>query len=142
MILNSELKLEMKLRLQLRALIKQRGVAITTLAKTTKIPAQTIHNWIAGSKPRDLDQVKRVADYFHVSLDYLVYSIQLEQASGSEIEKHKDEINAGILRLIKYKPSQGKVGCMIIDQQKFKNLIENDRQKSILSISIKACLWC
>ena len=107
MIPNSELDLEMKLKSQLSALVRQRGVTITTLAKTTKIPAQTIHNWLAGSKPRDLDQVKRVADYFQVSLDFLVYGIQIEQSAGSEIERHKDEINAGIFEVILRRTSKG-----------------------------------
>ena len=107
MITNSELDLDMKLKSQLNALIKQRGVTITTLAKTTKIPAQTIHNWLAGSKPRDLDQVKRVADYFQVSLDFLVYGIQIEQNASSEIERHKDEINAGIFEVILRRTSKG-----------------------------------
>jgi len=106
MITNSELDPEMKLKSQLSALIKQKGVTITTLAKTTKIPAQTIHNWIAGSKPRDLDQVKRVADYFEVSLDFLAYGIQLEQNIESKIEKHKDEINAGVFEVVLRRPTK------------------------------------
>ncbi len=100
MILNSELDLEMKLKPQLSALIKQRGVTITTLAKTTKIPAQTIHNWLAGSKPRDLDQVKRVADYFQVSLDFFTYGVEFKGSTSSPIEEHREEINAGIFEVI------------------------------------------
>ncbi len=107
MILSSELDLEMKLKLQLSALIRQRGVTITTLAKTTKIPAQTIHNWLAGSKPRDLDQVKRVADYFQVSLDFLAYGTDRDQTASSEIERHKDEINAGVFEVILRRTSKG-----------------------------------
>jgi transcriptional regulator with XRE-family HTH domain len=107
MIQASELFLEMKLKIQLSTLIKQRGVTITTLAKSTKIPAQTIHNWIAGSKPRDLDQVKSVADYFEVTLDFLVYGIKSEVSQSTEIEKHRDEINAGIFEVILRRTGKG-----------------------------------
>lgn len=63
----------MKLKEILRQLIKEKGISVTSLSKNAKVPLQTLNNWLSGLKPRDLDQVKSVADYLGVSLDYLVY---------------------------------------------------------------------
>ncbi len=89
----------MNIKLQLKTLLNQKGVNITTLARTTKIPAQTIHSWLTGAKPRDLDQLKRVADYFGVSLDFIAYGTSF-QNQMSPIEQHKEEINAGVFEVI------------------------------------------
>lgn len=104
---STELDLQMELKSQLVRLIRKRGMTITTLSKNTKIPAQTIHNWIAGSKPRDFDQVKKVADYFGVSLDFLVYGIERPVMISTEIEKHRDEINAGVFEVVLRKINRG-----------------------------------
>lgn len=104
---HTEFLIDMQLKTQLKALIKQKGVTVTTLAKTSKVPAQTLHSWMSVAKPRDFDQVKRAADYFQVSIDFLAYGIQLEQSKGSEIEKHKDEIYAGIFEVVLRRPGRG-----------------------------------
>ena len=89
----------MKLAQQLKKLIQQNGTTVSNLSKSTKIPQQTIHNWVAGSKPRDLDQVKRVADHFNVSLDILVYGEEKIKKT-SPLSDHEDEINAGIFEVV------------------------------------------
>jgi transcriptional regulator with XRE-family HTH domain len=102
----------MKLATQLRQCIKVRGVSVTALAKATKVPTQTLHNWLAGSKPRDFDQVKRVADYFGVSLDELTYGVPAKQpeslqSSRNPIQELRDEINAGVFEVILRKVKRG-----------------------------------
>lgn len=96
--------IDMKLASRLRQQINGRGVSVTALAKATRIPAQTIHNWLAGSKPRDLDQVKRVADYFGVSVDDLAYGAGTAKDESSQhsnpIRDFRDEINAGVFEVI------------------------------------------
>lgn len=91
--------LDMKLAFQLKKLIQQQGTSITHLSKVTKVPQQTIHNWVAGSKPRDIDQVKKIAEHFKVSLDFLVYGIVSENPD-TPFDTLKDEINAGVFEVI------------------------------------------
>lgn len=92
-------RLDMKLAQQLKKLIHQHGTTVSILSKSVKTPNQTIHNWLSGSKPRDLDQVKKVADHFKVSLDFLLYGIESEKPT-TPIEAFRDEINAGIFEVV------------------------------------------
>lgn len=88
---------EMELKTILKKLIKDKGVTITALAKKTKVPLQTIHGWLQGSEPKNLRQVKKVADFFEVDLDYLCFGIEPKKTN---ITDYADEINAGIFEVV------------------------------------------
>ena len=88
----------MKLEEILKQLIVERGVTISHVAKTTGVAQQTIHNWLSGTEPRSLKQVKKVADYFDVTLDYLCFGIV--QEGKMKIDDYGDEINAGIFEVV------------------------------------------
>lgn len=89
---------DMKLRFIMRDLIRERGITITALSRATKVPLQTLHGWLQGSEPRSLKQVKNVADYFDVDLDYLCFGIEEKQAK--KISDFEDEINAGVFEVV------------------------------------------
>ena len=91
---------DMNLAKQLKKLIQNSGITVTNLSKATNISGQTIHNWLAGSKPRDFDQVKRVADHFNLSLDELVYGESLKTKSISALEDQEENILAGVYEVI------------------------------------------
>ena len=99
MFVQPNLGLDMKLSNQLKKLIQQSGTTITVLSKATKVPQQTIHNWISGSRPRDFDQVKKVAEHFKVTLDFLVYGIESEKTS-TPFDSLREEINAGVFEVV------------------------------------------
>ena len=88
----------MKLDLILKALLKEEGITIAQLSKKTKVPTQTIHNWLSGMEPRSLKQVRKIADYFEVSIDYLCFGIKTEKTKP--FENYSDEINAGIFEVV------------------------------------------
>jgi transcriptional regulator with XRE-family HTH domain len=90
----------MKLATQLKKLIQQNGISVTHLSKVTKVPGQTLHSWLSGSKPRDMDQLKRVSDHFRVSLDFLAYGIEPELRHASPLKDFDSEINAGIYEVV------------------------------------------
>jgi len=89
----------MEISKQLQQLINMKGINISQLAKEVGISSKTLHNWTTGQKPRDIDQVKQVADYFGVSIDELCFGLQAT-SSISNFENHKDEINAGIYEVV------------------------------------------
>lgn len=89
--------LNMKLKQILRDLIQKRGITVTSLSRATKVPLQTIHGWLHGSEPKSLRQVKKVADYLKVDLDYLCFGIEQEKQTLTE---YQDEINAGIFEVV------------------------------------------
>ena len=86
-----------KIKTILKKLIDENDLTAAQLARLTKVPPQTLNNWLSGQMPGNLDQLKAVADYFEVSLDFLVYG----DGNIKEVfENHRDEINAGIFQVI------------------------------------------
>lgn len=86
--------LGMKLNTNLKNLIARHGIKITHLSKATGVPVQTLHNWLASQPPRNIDQVKKVAEHFGVSLDLLLYGDKLTNKSVLD-EFVDDELYAG-----------------------------------------------
>ena len=62
-----------QLKTQLEALLVQRGLNASQLSRIAGVPRQNIANWMMGQKPKDLNQVKKVADSLSVSIDHLLY---------------------------------------------------------------------
>jgi len=93
----------MQLKNILKKLCEDKGMSVTALSKKTGIPAQTIFNWLSGAEPKSLVQVKAVAEFFGVSLDYICFGDKTSQ----KFEDYMDDINAGqfevILRRLKRK---------------------------------------
>ncbi len=63
----------MNLKKQLKAYLKAKNLSASELSRITGIPKQSISDWLAGSNPRDIRLVKKVADVFSVSLDHLFF---------------------------------------------------------------------
>lgn len=88
---------DMELKTILKKLIKEQDITITALSRATKVPLQTLHGWLQGSEPKSLKQVKKVADYLEVDLDYLCFGVEPKKQSFSD---YQEEINAGIFEVI------------------------------------------
>ena len=84
---------EMKLSLILKKLLAEHDITIAQLSRATKVPRQTLDNWLTGQEPRSLKQVKLIASFFEVSLDELCFG---ETPQKPTIEQFSDEINAGV----------------------------------------------
>lgn len=65
----------MKLRIILKELMSASDLSQVKLSRLTGIPPQTLNNWLNGQEPRRIAQVKIVAAYFEVSLDYLLFGL-------------------------------------------------------------------
>ncbi len=89
----------MVLKSILKKSIKDRGITIAHLSRATGVPLQTLHGWLQGSEPKSLRQVKAIADYLEVDLDYLCFGVTPQQ-SVNHIEHFQDEINAGIFEVV------------------------------------------
>lgn len=83
---------------QLKDLLKKNDVTVAQLARATQLSSKTIYQWLNGQKPRDLTQLKKVSDYFSVSIDFLAFGIQAK--SKNDLSDFKDEINAGVFEVI------------------------------------------
>lgn len=56
----------------LRLLIEERGLTQKQLAKDLHIAVSTLGGYVQGTSEPDFDTLRRIADYFDVSADYLL----------------------------------------------------------------------
>jgi transcriptional regulator with XRE-family HTH domain len=63
----------MNLKKQIKLYLDEKSITASELARNSGVPKQSISDWLAGSNPRDIRQVKKVADVFNVSVDHLVF---------------------------------------------------------------------
>jgi transcriptional regulator with XRE-family HTH domain len=54
------------------ALIEKHGITKNKLAVETGISSGLIGDWVAGRKEPSLKNIVKIAEYFNVSIDYLV----------------------------------------------------------------------
>lgn len=89
----------MELKSVLRNLIKEKGLTVANLSRGTKVPVQTLHGWLNGVEPKSIRQIKSVADYLVVDLDYLCFGIK-HKVDFININKFEEEINAGVFEVV------------------------------------------
>ena len=91
--------LPMKLKQVLKAQLDKHDMTVVQLSRKASVPKNTLFNWLAGMKPKDVEQAKRCADVFGVSLDFLLFGTEPQQRKTT-LEEHRDEINAGTFEVI------------------------------------------
>jgi hypothetical protein len=82
---------EMNLKFQLEYYLQRHSITPTMLARLAKVPRQNISNWLMNQKPKDVEQVKRVADVFQISLDHLLFG-NAKDSQTTVISDSKDWI--------------------------------------------------
>lgn len=58
--------------MKLKELMKKTKTKRETLANFLQIPKATLDNYIAERRQPDIETIKKIANYFNVSLDYLL----------------------------------------------------------------------
>lgn len=97
----TELHLAMRIKDVLRALLKKNDLTVAQLARSVKLSNKTIHNWLQGQTPRNLDQLRKVAEYFKVSIDHLCGYQDLPRKEKTPLEQYmEDDIYAGKFEVI------------------------------------------
>lgn len=67
------MKPQMILRHKLKDLLQHRRMRPIDLARELGIAKQVISDWLAGSRSRNLEQIKQVANYFEITIDELCF---------------------------------------------------------------------
>lgn len=70
---NEPIFIIMTLKKQLRLYLEKRDLTAAQLAKKAQVPKQSLSGWMAGSNPRDVRQVKRVAEVLGTTIDHLMF---------------------------------------------------------------------
>lgn len=77
--------MSMNLKNQLRTYLEHHGLTASQLSRKTGVPNATVADWLSGRKPRNLDQVRKVAEAFGTSIDHLVYGDGVEEKKQDQI---------------------------------------------------------
>lgn len=97
-------EMKIKIKEQLKHILQVRNIKVAMLARETKVPAQTIHNWLQNKPPKNIDQLKKVSDYLGVTLDWLLYGVETELKNP--LEAHQEEIVAGVWEVVLRRPKK------------------------------------
>lgn len=81
---------------QLNTLISRNGITIAALSRVTGVNSKTLYQWSNGQRPKDLVQLKKVANHFNISIDALVFG----EMTSKDLETVFPEINAGVYEVI------------------------------------------
>jgi len=68
----------MNLKKQLADLLEHRGMTAAALSRKAGVPKQALSRWLGGQAPKDVSQVKMVADALGVTLDHLLFGAGIE----------------------------------------------------------------
>lgn len=74
----------MVLASNLRAILKRHDLTLSALSREVKIPVATLSGWVNGQSPRGLGQVKKLADYFGLTIDELCFAKTAKQIQNPE----------------------------------------------------------
>jgi transcriptional regulator with XRE-family HTH domain len=82
----------------LKTVLRQKAKTTGELARKINVSPKTINDWLTGRTPRDLDAVKRCAEYFGVSFHFLLYG---EDDRRNVIEEilEKTELHTGLYEI-------------------------------------------
>ncbi len=72
------------LKTNLKKLIADKNINAIKLSKATGVPKSTLSDWLLGNSPKNITQVKAVAEYFNVSIDELVFSDSKKKSMTTE----------------------------------------------------------
>lgn len=76
---------------RIKKLCEDRGITVPILEEKLEIPNNTIYQWKEGSKRKpNIERLEQIADYFNVSVDYLLN--RTEQKYYDLNEKDKRDI--------------------------------------------------
>lgn len=98
----------MELSTNLKRLINEQGMTVSSLSRKTSVSQQTLHNWLSGAEPRSLGQIKRVARFFEVTVDLLCFGES--EPLRSPIEEYDNEIKAGLYEVVLRRVNKNKKG--------------------------------
>lgn len=69
-------------------LLQQHGITAYKVSKETGITQSTLSDWKRGRSTPKTDNMKKIADYFGVSVDYLMTGEDSEKTKSDELTAH------------------------------------------------------
>lgn len=84
----------------LKRLMDDRNISVRDLAKAINVPHKTVQEWPGGNSrmPRNPDHLRKLADYFKVSVHFLLFAEEDSTSLMSQILE-KTEIHTGLYEI-------------------------------------------
>jgi len=101
----------MNLKKQLRFYLELKEMTAAHLSKKSNVPKQSLSGWLSGNSPRDMNQVKRVADVLGVTVDNLMFADGLDENKQKVTELEAllgDQWISGIFE-VRFRRVKGKI---------------------------------
>lgn len=64
---------QMKLDKNLKKMMASKKLSLKNLSGHVGVPSSTIHGWLNGAAPKSLVDLKKIADFFKISIDELCF---------------------------------------------------------------------
>lgn len=71
----------------LTSLLKEKGLTLASVSKSTGVPRTTLAEWSSNRPPKNPIQVKAVADFFGITIHYLLFGEEDKQEPLQKIFK-------------------------------------------------------
>ena len=114
--------------IKIKELMKKSKTKRETLSNELQIPKATLDNYIAERRQPDIETIKKIANYFHVSLDYLLDlddKLNTQQAELIQITNGMSENDMN--KIIGYAESLKQKEMST--EEKIENLFQNYKKK-------------
>ena len=71
----------MRLNDQLQVHLNEKGLTVASLARLSGISKNTIGDWLTGRKPKNIEQVKKIASVLNTTVDDLCFGDGLKKTT-------------------------------------------------------------
>ena len=82
----------------------ERRIRLSRLSQEAEIPRSTVHDWMYGGNPRDVLALKRLADYFSISIDEICFGDLVPKSQKIQSKElvltDEEELNIGSFDVI------------------------------------------
>lgn len=89
----------MRLKQQLQFYLDRKEVSAAQLSKQSGVSKQVLSLWLSGGKPRNVEQVKKVAEVLGTTVDHLCFGEGAEQSPKGLDEAFEGDWLSGIFEV-------------------------------------------
>lgn len=102
---------------RLKSIRKEKGISQYKLASDLHVAQSTIAGWENGNREPDFEMIKRISEYFHVTIDYLLGKSDTpssENTSGIKVLRFGESIFEDLDKLPEEAQAKVKEYCEMI----------------------------
>jgi len=93
---------QMRIGSVFKKLLEDQHISLKEVSVQTSIPYSTLHTWLQNSPPKDINKAKRLASFFGISLDHLLFGEETTahfQSEEPKIKRMKEDFFKGVFEI-------------------------------------------